>query len=248
MKAGLSIGLVLATAACTRANDTVKTVEPASDAAYPPVYPVLDEAELARRTSALEAAAPGWRITLDPMGLLDTARCSDACAGADSGPLSADDREKVDQFLGANDDIVVTKSGKPTTAGGALVYMQPEASGAIQSVWVTRRKSKLEIRQHLWPRLPSAEAKPDAELQEALRQLESGTDPVIYRTNRIIARSLEGPVEIRIAACARGKRRPHACVDAHTGEDISNLGVEISIETKDGVVTKRGLRRPSSAI
>lgn len=74
-----------------------------SATAYPPSFPVLEEGELARRTAAAQAKAPGWEIVLDAMGLLAWASYPTA---NDSDHTSAEDHAKIDAFLAANGELV----------------------------------------------------------------------------------------------------------------------------------------------
>lgn len=218
---------------------------------YPLRLPVLDEAELGRRTAAAQARTPGWQIVLDPFGLLSSARFESAALGPKMREMSAVDRERVADFLAKNEALVNVKApnvhGPHAMTGGFddhVFYMQTGAHGAIGYLNARRDAAGLTITGSLLPDVPETTFRQNADLEQALRRLDSReglTVERVYRRTR--SRTNQGPVEVRAAACLVNRSEPPVCVDAVSGENISAELVGTRISSRDGVVIERAITR-----
>jgi hypothetical protein len=113
-----------------------------------------------------------------------------------------------------------------------------------------RVTGSLTIQGHGWPRLPLFDAaKSDVELEAKLRQMDPNPDLTFSKRVKQIARSLEGPLELRAAACLDTMRRsagdprraPRPCIDAITGE-----GHHVARRRHDGLDPQRSRDRATS--
>lgn len=220
-----------------RQDGSVAQPAPSGPRPYPPSYPRVDEAELARREAAAAKRNAGWDVTLDAVGLLASA---ERPAFASGDAITGAERKAVDDLLANNQDLVggdVHALATLQSAGPSSSLLWQELVDGVVVGWVRADKlrGKLRVEGHLWPGLDVRE---DVELvgEEAARQALAAVDAIadaehapLKRGVRVTAVSSAGPFEVHLCVAfdrgtslsvsvrSAGVAPNRPCVDAITG-------------------------------
>lgn len=183
------------------------------------VLPRLSNEELARRTNALVAANPGWRIGLDPFGrMMSATKDLDEHAGLADSRVFEPFLVKNADALGLNDANV----RRVVNGSGHVRYDQRIGDflvGSLVADVTSTQASILSTMVRGFQATPLSDAE-RAAATSVLRGPSQDTPEVRELPIALVARA-QGPAEFRHALCTSPPDGDFICVDAHSREDLT---------------------------
>jgi hypothetical protein len=238
--------------ACAEPAPVIEPEPPRDEPRYPPTFPVLDDAELDRRTRELEEKTPNWSIIVDAFGFVMSAECRTSAWRDRSryGARPQEEEDEIESFLFIQSHALgLDLPGVRRDPGAAIEFTQVTAFGRGAQVIVPSVEggpSHLSVDGHMWPGLAEAAKRlPDAQLETSLRAIRAAPALKVVHEYVPTVHSEDGPLVLHEAAClvlqnAGDSCLDCPCIDARTGEELTDPrpSADFTISRSGKVITR----------